>query len=64
MFGEKTMKTKRFLQGFATFAIIGLVGSLLLFFGAHVIANNWLQIPEAEMTLVALSPAVFNIPPA
>lgn len=50
-----------FKIAFATFAMIGLVGSLLLFFGAHMIANSWLQIPEAEMTLVALSPAIFFV---
>ena len=33
----------------------------MLFFGANVIANYWLQIPDAEMTLVALSPAVFFV---
>lgn len=50
-----------FKIAFATFAMIGLVGSLLLFLGAHMIANYWLQIPEAEMTLVALSPAIFFV---
>lgn len=50
-----------FKIAFATFAIIGLVGSLLLFLGANMIANLWLQIPEAEMTLVALSPAIFFV---
>ncbi len=50
-----------FKVAFATFAVIGLVGSLMLFLGAHVIAVNWLQIPEAEMTLVALSPAIFFV---
>lgn len=50
-----------FKVAFATFAVIGLVGSLLLFLGAHVIAYSWLQIPEAEMTLVALSPAIFFV---
>lgn len=33
----------------------------MLFLGANVIANHWLQIPEAEMTLVALSPAIFFV---
>lgn len=46
---------------FATFAVIGLVGTLMLFFGAHIIAAEWLQIPEAEMTMVALSPAIFFV---
>ena len=50
-----------FKIAFATFAMIGLVGSLLLFLGAYMIANYWLQIPEAEMTLVALSPAIFFV---
>ena len=47
--------------GFATFAVIGLIGSMLLFFGAKVISTYWLQIPEAEMTLVALAPAIFFV---
>ena len=50
-----------FKIAFATFALIGLVGSLLLFLGAGIIANSWLRIPEAEMTLVALSPAIFFV---
>lgn len=59
--GDNKGAHRIFKIAFATFAIIGLVGSLLLFFGAHVIAYNWLQIPAAEMTLVALSPAVFFV---
>lgn len=59
--GDNKGAHRIFKIAFATFAIIGLIGSLLLFFGAHVIANNWLQIPEAEMTLVALSPAIFFV---
>lgn len=50
-----------FKIAFATFAFIGLIGSLLLFFGAGVISKQWLQIPEAEMTLVALAPAIFFV---
>lgn len=50
-----------FKIAFATFALIGLIGSLLLFCGAKMIANSWLKIPEAEMTLVALSPAIFFV---
>ena len=45
----------------ATFAIIGLIGTLILFFGANYISNVWLAIPEAELTLVALSPAIFFV---
>lgn len=34
---------------------------MLLFFGAHTIAYDWIQIPESELTLVALSPAIFFV---
>ena len=50
-----------FKIAFATFTVIGLVGTLMLFFGAHIIAVDWLQIPEAEMTMVALAPAIFFV---
>ena len=50
-----------FKIAFAPFAIIGLIGSLLMFFGAGYISNVWLAIPEAELTLVALSPAIFFV---
>ncbi len=59
--GDNKGAHRIFKISFATFAVIGLVGSLLLFFGANVIANQWLQIPDAEMTLVALSPAIFFV---
>ena len=45
----------------ATFAVIGLIGTLIMFFGAGYISNVWLAIPEAELTLVALSPAIFFV---
>lgn len=50
-----------FKIAFATFAVIGLVGTLLLFFGADFIATTVLQIPESKYTLLALSPAVFFV---
>ncbi len=59
--GDHKGANRIFKIGFATFAVIGLIGSLLLFFGAGYIANYWLQIPESEMTLVALSPAIFFV---
>ena len=59
--GDNKGAHRIFKIAFATFAVIGLVGSLLLFFGANIIANQWLQIPDAEMTLVALSPAIFLV---
>lgn len=50
-----------FKIAFGVFAIIGLIGTLIMFFGANYIANVWLAIPEAELTLVALSPAIFFV---
>ena len=59
--GDNKGAHRIFKIAFATFSVIGLAGSLLLYLGAHTIAYNWLQIPEAEMTLVALSPAIFFV---
>lgn len=50
-----------FKVAFATYAIIGLIGTLLLFFGAEFIATTALEIPEAKYTILALSPAVFFV---
>lgn len=50
-----------FKIAFATFAVIGGIGTLILFFGANYISNVVLQIPEAEYTLVALSPSIFFV---
>ena len=50
-----------FKIAFATFAVIGGMGTLILFFGANYISNVVLQIPEAEYTLVALSPSIFFV---
>ncbi len=59
--GDHKGANRVFKVAFLTFAVVGLIGTALLFCGAHVIANYWLQIPEAEMTLVALSPAIFFV---
>ncbi|MBQ9657793.1 MAG: polysaccharide biosynthesis C-terminal domain-containing protein [Clostridia bacterium] len=52
---------KVFKIAFVTFAFVGFIGTVLLFCGAKIIAQKWLQIPDAEMTLVALSPAIFFV---
>jgi stage V sporulation protein B len=59
--GDNKGAYRIFKIAFATFSVIGIIGSLLLFFGAHTIATYWLEIPRAEMTLVALSPAIFFV---
>lgn len=50
-----------FKVAFVLFAIIGGIGSFILFFGAGFISKVVLQIPEAEYTLVALSPSIFFV---
>ena len=44
-----------------TFGTLGFLSSTILFLGAKFIAQNVLQIPEAELTLVALSPSIFFV---
>lgn len=41
------------------FGIIGFICSVIMFLSAKVIANNFLQIPETETSLMILAPAVF-----
>lgn len=59
--GDNRGANKIFKVALATFGCIGAVGTMLLFFGAHTIAYSWLQIPESELTLIALSPAIFFV---
>lgn len=59
--GDHKGALRIFKIALATFAVIGLIGTLLLFLGADVIAQYWLHIPEAKYTLVTLSPAIFFV---
>ena len=43
------------------FGVLGFIGSSILFFGAEYIANVYLQIPEAEIAILAISPSVFLV---
>jgi len=52
---------KIFKVAFGLFSVLGFLGSVILFLGAPFIAEKYLQIPEAKMTLVALSPSVFLV---
>lgn len=49
---------KIFKISFMLLTVIGTVGSLILFFGADFIANTILQIPEAKLTLMCISPSI------
>ncbi len=50
-----------FKIAFAMFGLFGFIGSSILFFGANYIANSYLQIPEAEIAILALAPSVFLV---
>lgn len=57
--GDTRGAKKTFKVAFATFSVIGFCGSVFLFLGANMIANKWVQIPEAELTLTILAPSIF-----
>lgn len=59
--GDHKGAHKIFKIAIVTFGMIGFLCSMFLFVGANSIANNWIQIPEAEMSLVALSPSIFFV---
>lgn len=59
--GDKKGADRIFRVAFFTFAIIGFAGTLILLVGAKFISSELLQIPEAEHTLIALSPAIFFV---
>ena len=59
--GDNRGAHKIFKIAFFTFALFGLIGTILLFLFANIIANNWLEIPEAEYSLITLSPSIFFV---
>lgn len=59
--GDNKGAHKIFKISFITFGFIGFLGTLILFFGAKYIANVLLQIPEAELSLISLSPSIFFV---
>lgn len=50
-----------FKIAFLSFAILGAIGSVLLFLFANVISERLIQIPEAKLSLIALSPSIFFV---
>ena len=59
--GDEKGGLRIFKIAFVMFGIIGFVSSTILFMNAKYIAVNLLQIPQAEMTLQALAPAIFFV---
>ena len=43
------------------FGMLGFISSIFIFSFAHIIAYEWIQIPEAELSLLALAPSVFFV---
>ncbi len=55
-------KTAEILKGaLIVFSIVGVIGSLILFFASGFISNKLLNIIEAKKSIIALSPAIFNV---
>ena len=59
--GDNRGAHRIFKISFFLFSIIGAVGTVLLFMYARLIATKWIEIPEAEQSLVALSPSIFFV---
>ena len=59
--GDSKGAHKIFKIAFVTFAFFGGIGSILLFMGAKIIAKDWIQMPEAEYSLIDLSPSIFFV---
>lgn len=59
--GDNKGAYRIFKVAISIFGVIGFVGSSILFLFADKIANTYLGIPEAELTIVALSPSVFMV---
>ncbi len=58
--GDSKGAHRIFKVALATFAVIGLIGTLFLLLGAKPLANM-MGMPEAEMVLVVLSPSLFFV---
>lgn len=59
--GDNKGAYRIFKIAFSIFGIIGFVGTVILFFSAKQIAHTYLGIPEAELTIMALSPSIFIV---
>lgn len=59
--GDNKGAYRTFKISFVLFGILGFIGSSVLFINAHVIACNYLGIPEAEISLMALAPSIFFV---
>lgn len=59
--GDNEGAHKIFKVAIFTFGVIGMIGTLFLFFSADIVSKVWLGIPESKITLMILSPGVFFV---
>lgn len=59
--GDNKGAYRIFKIAISIFGLIGFIGTVILFLNAKLIANSYLGIPEAEMTIIALAPSVFIV---
>ena len=59
--GDHKGAHKVFKIALKTFGLLGFLCSMFLYVGAEAIANNWIQIPEAKLSLEALAPSIFFV---
>ncbi|MBO5349389.1 MAG: polysaccharide biosynthesis protein [Clostridia bacterium] len=59
--GDNKEIAKILKSSLVIFSIIGIIGSLVLALSADFISNKLLNIKEAKYTIIALSPAIFNV---
>ncbi len=59
--GDHKGAYKIFKISLLVFSIIGIIGSYLLIIMAKRISNSYLNIPEAELSIIALAPSIFLV---
>ena len=59
--GDSKGAYKIFKIAIISFGMVGFIGSAILFKFSHYLAYNLIQIPEAELSLLALSPSIFFV---
>lgn len=59
--GDSRGAHKVFKIAILAFGTLGFLSSVFIFYFAHTIAYEWIQIPEAELSLLALAPSVFFV---
>lgn len=59
--GDNKGAYRIFKIAISIFGMLGFLATTILFFNAERIANTFLGIPEAELTIIALAPSVFIV---